>query len=395
MTSGPAICLIIGALPSSLVNFRGPLLRAMRAKGHSVLAAANGRDAGTEAALREMGVAYCPVRMARAGMNPLVDAATLADLVRLVRRVNPDLVLNYTIKPVVYGGMASRICGVKSIYSLVTGLGYAFMETASLRQQWAGRLARLLYRASLRHSRRVFFQNPDDARAFIDLKLVDARQTVQVDGSGVDLEKFSAVAPRRTQTVRDDPAIRFLLIARLLKDKGIMEYVEAARRARQTRPRSEYHLLGPFDPNPAALTPAAVESWETEGWIHFHGEQGDVRPFLAQCDVYVLPSYREGTPRTVLEAMAMGRAIITTDAPGCRETVREGEGGWIRQGPLKIGTNGILVPTRDANALAEAMEYFIQRPNEIARMGAESRRYAQERYDVHKVNAAMLEAMGL
>ncbi len=405
MTPGLATCLVIGVLPSSLVNFRGPLLKAMRAKGHVVFAAANGRDPDTEAKLKDMGVAYFPIRIARAGMNPLVDFMAFFDLHRLIRRVRPNIVLAYTIKPVIYGGLAAWMCGVCDVYSLVTGLGYAFMDPATRRQRWVGRVARILYRASLRHSRRVFFQNPDDARAFVEMKLVDDSQAVLVNGSGVDLDLFSEAKISRNPVGQGHLPLRFLLVARLLKDKGIVEYVEAARAIRQEYPQTEFHLIGPFDSNPAALTPSLVESWKHEGRIQFHGEQADVRPGLRQCDVYVLPSYREGTPRTVLEAMAMGRAIITTDAPGCRETVltkKEGERTKPRMdasgresGKLKVGSNGILIPVRDAEALADAMEFFIQHPDEIIRMGAESRRYAEERYDVHKVNSAMLEAMEL
>lgn len=394
MKHAPAIWLVIGGLPSRLVNFRGPLLRAMREKGYEVVAAASGRDADTEAKLREMGVAYHPFRMARAGMNPLDDLTTLVDLVRLIRRVKPDTVLNYTIKPVVYGGLAARMCGVKAIYSLVSGLGYAFMPGQSPKARLAGWVARRLYRLSLKHSRRVFFQNSDDARAFVDMKLVAARQVVLVDGSGVDFDRFPAASAPRIPGDPADGGIRFLLIARLLKDKGICEYADAARKLRPQYPQAEFHLAGPFDPNPAALTSGQVESWKSENLIRFHGEQGDVRPFLGQCHVYVLPSYREGIPRTVLEAMATGRAIITTDAPGCRETVRKPIGGqWIQVGKLKIGANGILVPPRDGVALAEALEYSIRHPGTVVQMGAESRRYAEERFDARKVAAEMLEAM--
>jgi glycosyltransferase involved in cell wall biosynthesis len=196
--------------------------------------------------------------------------------------------------------------------------------------------------------------------------------------------------------------IRFLLIARLLADKGIVEYVEAARMMKRKYHNAEFHLIGDFDSNPTGLKPGEIKKWEDEGLLRFHGYQKDVRDFLGSCHVYVLPSYREGTPRTVLEAMAMGRPIITTDAPGCKETIRFREpalglSGSTRAGiaGLAIGTNGILVPVRDAKALAAAMEYFMKEPERIYVMGKESRRYAEERYDVHKVNAYMLKEMGL
>lgn len=383
--------LVAGGLASSLLNFRLALLRELVARGHGVVACAAEEDPAVRECLGQLNIPYHSVRLKRAKTNPVGDLAYWVDMVRMMRRIKPEVVLGYTIKPVIYGGLAARSCGVPFIYSLVTGLGYAFMESSSFRQRCISRLVRLLYRASLRHSHRVFFQNPDDARAFVEMKLVNEDQVILVNGSGVDLQQFPFVDPSGWRE-----GIRFLLIARLLKDKGIMEYAEAARRIHLCCPRAEFHLVGPFDTNPSALSREAIASWEKEGWLRFHGEQADVRPSLCQCQVYVLPSYREGTPRSVLEAMATGRAIITTDAPGCRETVRKPDKGWqILKGKSKIGTNGILVPPRDASALADAMDYFIQHPEEIKRMGMESRRYAEERYDVHRVNAVMLEAMGL
>jgi glycosyltransferase involved in cell wall biosynthesis len=417
MTREHISCLLIGALPGSLVNFRGPLIRALLAKGLKVYATANGPDAETESQLRALGVEYCPIQIARAGMNPLADVITLIDLIRLMQRVKPDVVLSYTIKPVIYGGLAARICGVASIYSLVTGLGYAFMDAATARQQMAKRLAKFLYHLSLRYSRRVFFQNPDDCLAFIEMGLITQDRAVVVNGSGVDLELFPFMETALTvcaDATRDGVAstgngvnrfVRFLLIARLLRDKGLGEYAAAAKIVKQKHPCAEFHLIGYFEPNPADVKPEEVQEWQEDGLIRFHGEQSDVRPFLRDCDVYVLPSYREGTPRTVLEAMATGRAIITTDAPGCRETVcfkDEGEGneplaktnGRI-PGKLKMGKNGILTPVKDAEALAEAMEFFLKHPEQIAIMGRESRHYAEERYDVHKVNAVIMQEMGL
>ncbi|MBN2021475.1 MAG: glycosyltransferase family 4 protein [Pirellulales bacterium] len=399
-------CLIVGALAPSLVNFRGPLIQALRARGLTVYAAANGRDAGVEAQLASWGVQYFPIHVARAGMNPLADALTLFDLFRIMRRVRPDMVLAYTIKPVVYAALAARLAGVRSVYSLITGLGYTFMDGTSPRQRLAGRLARLLYGVSLSRSRRVFFQNPDDAATFVDAGLVASDRVVAVNGSGVDLDHFPFVGldhasgsqgGGETRRKTNSP-VRFLLIARLLRDKGIREYVAAARIVKCRYPWAEFHLIGPFDSNPAGLQPDEVRQWQNEGTIRYHGPQSDVRPFLRDCHVYVLPSYREGTPRTVLEAMATGRAVITTDAPGCRETVRH-EAPWLadeerrESDRLKIGENGILVPVKDADALAAAMEYCIENPEQIALMGRAGRRYAEERYDVRQVNAVMLREM--
>jgi len=373
--------LLIGGHPRTLVNFRGPLLKAILAQGHSVFAAANGRDQDTEEKLRAIGVAYYPIRIARAGMNPLVDIVTLFDLIRLMRKLKPDVVLSYTIKPVIYSGLAARFCGVPSIYSLITGLGYAFVDAVSPRQHLIGWLAKSFYRLSLCHSRLVFFQNPDDKQKFVKMGLVTPDQGVVVNGSGVDLSFFPFV-PFEQENLFPSVPFRFLLISRLLRDKGIGEYVAAARILKKKHPRLEFVLVGGFDPNPTGLKPDEVKAWEAEGLIDFKNEQADVRPFIQSCHVFVLPSYYlEGTPRAVLEAMATGRAIITTDASGCRETVN--------------GRNGILVPVKDVEALAKAMEFFLDHPEQIVAMGRESRAYAQERYDVDKVNAVMLREMGL
>jgi|FLYL01.1.fsa_nt_gi glycosyltransferase involved in cell wall biosynthesis len=371
---------ILGGYAPSLINFRGPLIRAMLASGHEVVAMAPARDGRGEVAravaeeLRAWGVRFRAVPLRRAGMNPLRDAVALSALVRAFRAERPDALLAYTIKPVIYGSLAARAVGVEGIYSIVTGLGYAFGD-GSLRQRALGGVVRQLYRWGLRVNRRVFFQNPDDLALFRNEGLVRAGQALLVNGSGVDLAHY-ALAPLPSGPVR------FLLIARLLADKGILEYVEAARVLKGRYPQLAFDLVGPLDPNPMAISLAQVRAWEREGVVRYLGEAKDVRPHLARCTVYVLPSYREGTPRTVLEAMAMGRPVVTTDAPGCRETVLD-------------GVNGFLVPVGDARALARALERFVLEPGLVARMGAESRRIAEEKFDVHKVNAVILGAMGL
>jgi len=264
------------------------------------------------------------------------------------------------------------------------------MDPICRRQRLAGWLAKSLYRLSLRYSRRVFFQNPDDRDTFVAMGLVAHGQAEVVNGSGVDLEHFQysrlpdQALRRDAEGQRSDgPAcVRFLLIARLLRSKGLGEFAAAARLIQRKYPHAEFHLVGPFDTNPAGLKPEEVRSWENEGLLQFHGEQADVRPFFRDCHVYVLPSYREGLPRTILEAMAMGRPIITTDAPGCRETVVDGD-------------NGFLVPVRDAPALAQAMEQFILHPELMEQMGRRSRKIAEDRFDVNKINDRILQLMEL
>jgi glycosyltransferase involved in cell wall biosynthesis len=370
--------LIVGGFSKSLVNFRGALLASMVQAGHRVHAAAPGIWADAEVVnwLRDAGVSGHDFAMARASLNPVKDFRTLWALIRLVREVNPDVVLCYTIKPVIWGLLAASLGSVPRRYALITGLGYVFTGDARGRRALAQRIARCLYRLSLRRATLVFFQNPDDEREFRKLKLVPLEvPSCVVNGSGVDVEQFPVA------TMPHGP-VRFLLIARLLGDKGIREYVAAARVLAEEHPRVEWHLVGGPDPNPDAIGEAEVRGWQDAGFITWRGELKDVRPAIASAHVYVLPSYREGTPRTVLEAMAMGRGVVTVDAPGCRETVVDGD-------------NGFLVPPRDVDSLVRAMRRFLDDPSLIQRMGARSRAIAKDKYDVHKVNAVMLDAMGL
>jgi len=366
---------VVAGFADSLINFRGPLLRRLVADGHTVIACAPEATDRVRGELASLGVEYRDVPIKRARMNPIHDVETIRSLVALYREVQPDVVLAYTIKPVIYGSIAARLAKVPQVCSLITGLGYSF-GTATWRQRALNPFVQFLFRLALSRNGVVFFQNPDDLRQFVDARLATERQAVLVNGSGVDLEHF-AVAPI------PEGGPTFLLISRLIWEKGVGEYVEAARMLRSRYPNAKFRLLGPLDPNPAAISRAQLDSWCAEGIIEYLGSTHDVRPALAAASVFVLPSaYREGTPRSILEAMAMGRPVITTDAPGCRETVVSGQ-------------NGFLVPIKDSVALATAMERFIRDRALVASMGARSRSIAEEKYDVHVVNRVMMEAMGL
>ncbi len=368
----PVRVMVLASFADSLVNFRGPLLEDLVRSGCEVHAAAPPGDAVLTARLASAGIAFHPVPMKRAGMNPLRDLDTYRALRRLFRTTQPEVLLAYTIKPVVYGCLAARAEGVKRIVPLITGLGYAFVGRG-VRSRIARLIAGTLYRRALGAADVAVFQNPDDQAAFRDLRILPrSTPSLVVNGSGVDLERFAA------QPLPAAPS--FLMIGRLLREKGVYEYAEAVRRTKVRHPGTDCRIAGWIDDAPSAIPAALPERWKSHDGPDFIGRLDDVRPALAACSVYVLPSYREGTPRTVLEAMACGRAIITTDTPGCRETVQE-------------GVNGFLVPVGDAAALAEAMERFLLDPGLAARMGAESRRIAGEKYDVHKVNKAMMGAM--
>jgi glycosyltransferase involved in cell wall biosynthesis len=368
--------IVLGSYAPSLINFRGRLIEEMVQAGHSVVACAPGSDPDTQAALAARGARYLSVPIERTGLNPLRDAWSIARLTRVLRKVRPDLLFSYTHKPVIYGSIAARLAGVPQVFAMITGLGYAFAGGRQLRRCMVREVMTLLYRASLRSATGIFFQNRDDLADFQRLAIVSGRhKLIRVNGSGVDVDHFRYAPPAIEPPV-------FLLIARLLRCKGIVEYVEAARRLRARFPEARFRLLGPTDSNPDGIAARDLERWQGEGLIEYLGAAADVRPHLRASTVYVLPAYREGVPRTVLEAMATGRAIVTTDAPGCRETVIG-------------GANGFLVPVGDVPALADAMERFIRRPELALEMGAKSRALAEEIYDVRSVNAVMLDAMGL
>ncbi|WP_038053319.1 glycosyltransferase family 4 protein [Thermomonas fusca] len=367
--------LLIASFAESVTKFRGPLIQAIRSSGASVDIA--GPGVGTLPELRDamggLGVGFHDLPLRRTGTNPFADINLFLSILRLIRRRSPTATLPYTIKPVIYGTLAAWIARVPGRYALISGLGYAFTGS---RGGVLTKLVHGLYRFALSKTHKVFFQNPDDERLFRKLGILpESVPSVVVSGSGVDVGCY-AFQPIAGQ------ARQFLMIARLLGDKGVREFTAAARRIKTSVPGVRFQLVGWIDSNPDAIPQAELDAWIAEGAIEFLGKLDDVRPAIAASTVYVLPSYREGTPRTVLEAMAMGRPIITTDAPGCRETVIDGE-------------NGFLVPVKSVDALVEAMLKFIGDPTLAPRMGRRSREIAEEKYDVHKVNAVMLREMGI
>lgn len=369
------VALLIASYPDSIVKFRGSLIEALSEEGCAVhLACVDlAKSESLPSRWRELGVRAHDVPLQRTGTNPVADIRFLCSLVRLMRRHRPEFTLPYTIKPVIYGTLAAWLVRVPRRYALITGLGYAF--TGSGRGP-VKRLVSMLYRFALGRAHKVFFQNPDDERLFRTLGILPAHvPSFVVNGSGVDVAEYAPV-----QLPAGAPV--FLMIGRLLGDKGVREYAQAAKEIRAMHPEVRCLLVGWIDANPDSIAQSELSAWVEGGVLEFLGKLDDVRPALASATIYVLPSYREGTPRTVLEAMAMGRAIITTDAPGCRETVID-------------GGNGYLVPVKSVDALVTAMQRFIDDSSLAARMGKCSREIAQEKYDVHKINSVMLREMGI
>ena len=383
--------LIVGGFAPSLVVFRGPLLQSLAAAGHVVAASAADNDISAAKKLAEWGVTFIPLPLQRAGLNPWRDLGYLRALRALMRREQPDVVLAYTHKPVIYSALAAApLVPAPKVYAMITGLGFAFIGHGP--KPWIARqVLQFLYRRAARHFSGMLFQNPDDHALFQQLRMAQSK-TPQciVRGSGIDLAFFN-FQPYLTGSRLGN--VRFLLIARLLGDKGIREYVAAARQIKRDHPAAEFHLIGPEDPNQAAIPRHEVEEWQKKGVVRYHGPLYDVRPALKECTVYVLPSYREGTPRTVLEAMATGRAVIVTDVPGCRETVFDVQGADATG--VRVGRNGLLIPAKSSEALSAAMRRFIADPDLAAQMGTEGRRLAEEHYDVHCVNRQILGFMGL
>ena len=361
----------------SLSNFRGPLIAALTALGVEVFAIAPDFDEQTRASVRSLGAVPVDCALSRTGMNPLSDVVSVLRLAILLRRLKIDASLAYFIKPVIFGNLAAFFARVPKRFCMIEGMGYVF--TPPTGRQPAKRkalraLVSLLYKWSLKRADAVFLLNDDDIDEMVRRGLVQPAQVVKLNGIGVDLADWlPAIAVNEPLT--------FLLAARLLREKGILEYAEAARIVKSKYPNTRFILLGGVDPNPGSLNTHEVSQWVNDGLLEWPGHV-PVQPWLAQTSVYVLPSYREGVPRSTQEAMAMGRAVITTDAPGCRETVVEGQ-------------NGFLVPVRDAAALANAMMRFIKQPELIETMGKASRALAVERFDVHKVNAVILATMGI
>ncbi|RTI12727.1 glycosyltransferase family 1 protein [Thermus scotoductus] len=355
--------------------FRKPLLKLLSEKGFYFRVLAPDWTPELKQGLKSIGeIGEYP--MNRTGISPIQDLGTILTLLRTFVFHRPDVVLTFQPKPNVYGIIAAAMAGVPRRFAVVEGLGFAFTPgEESLKKRVVRAVLKVLYRLSFSLAHKVFFLNPDDLNEFVSQGLVRKEKAVLLGGIGVPLEEWPPAPPHL------EP-VTFTLIARLLREKGVREFAEAARRIKGNYPEVRFLLIGPLDTNPGAIRESEVRSWVEEGLLEWVPWTEDVRPYLRQTSVYVLPSYREGVPRSTQEAMAMARPVITTDAPGCRETVVP-------------GVNGFLVPPRDAQALAEAMERFICEPDLIVRMGQESRRLAEERFDARKVNERFLKELGI
>jgi glycosyltransferase involved in cell wall biosynthesis len=367
---------IVASYAPSLINFRFRLLSDIRATGHRVLCLAPDFDQKTVQTLNEAGLETAPLPLERTGLNPLADVLTVTRLRKTFQDWRPDVVTGYTPKAAIYSALAGAGVGVPRRVPMITGLGYAFLKSRNPKMLAVRQATKMLYSRALRVSTGAIFQNKDDLALLRTLRLVPGTLPLTVvGGSGVDLDRF-AEAP--LAALADGPS--FLMIARLVRYKGIFEYCEAARIIRSKGYQARFVLIGPGEGGPAGFP--ADELARYADVVSYLGPQADVRPYMSESHVYVLPSYGEGMPRTVLEALAMGRPVITTDANGCRDTVDD-------------GVNGFIVPVADPMALAAAMERLIEAPDRIPSMGQASRRKAERQYDLGIVNRATRAALGL
>lgn len=364
--------LLISPKNRTIYNFRGDLIRDIENAGYEVLA--TGPDNADIEKIHELGVHFFEIPMNKNGTSIIGDISYCSSLYKLMKAEKPDVVLGYTVKPNVYGSIAAKLAGVKRIYAMVTGGGYTFTSKA-FKARILGIIVKMLYKIGFCCSTKVIFQNKDDQNEFVMKKLVKKRKCCVVNGSGVNSKEFSP-------TPYPDN-ITFFMLSRLLKSKGVEEYLRAAEIVKNRHPEVKFALLGKYETKMQdAIDCIFVENLISKGIIERYEETADVKPYYAACSVYVLPSYREGTPRTVLEASAMGRPIITTDTNGCRDTVVNGK-------------TGFLVPVCDVDALVERMEFFVANPNEICNMGQCSRDYCVSKFSVEKVNADMFGIMEL
>ena len=367
------IVVVLSCHTPSLFWFRMEMMEEFIKRGHKVYALANEPEAEWAEKFAEHGVKYIHIDVQRNGVNPLHDVKALLSIRKQLKRIKPDKIFTFQAKTIIYGTLAANSLGINKVFPLVAGMGSVFLNN-DLKSRIIRKIMVLEYKVSMQYCGYVFFQNHDDEQIFRDCGIIEKQRVVMLHGSGVNTEKFD-VTPLPNIT-------SFLCISRLIKDKGVYEYLKACEKVKEQFPEIRCMLVGPYDSNPSALKPEELQPYIDRGVIEYFGEQEDVRPYLEQSSVFVLPSYREGTPKTNLEAMASGRAVITTDAPGCKETVIDGK-------------NGLLVPVKDIGALVDKMIYLHNNHDSIEQMGKQGRKMAVDIFDVKKVNSTICKTMKL
>lgn len=399
--------LVASSGASSLNGFRLPLIKHWRTLGYEVVATACEDSTATAKDLEAVDVKFVPIPVGRASLNPFADVSLVLRMAKLMRKERIDVAFLFQQKAVIYGGLAAKLAGIRKTFAMVTGLGYAFTPRAGLKYKIVNTVASLLYRAATKCFNGMIFQNPDDMAFVREKFLKRSRMPLKrVYGSGIDLSEFAYEAKSDAGT--------FLFIGRLVSDKGIREYIRAGEFLAKKTAKAELRILGGIDVNPSAITAEQLRAWEQGGACRYLGKTRDVRPFIRAASVFVLPSYREGTPRSALEAMAIGRPVIVANTPGCREVVffekacrrYDWESGKFvdlplpvnsreHEGEILMGDNGFLVPAKNAEALAVAMKFYLENPESVLVHGRESRRLAEKYYDVNDVNRQITEFVSL
>ncbi|MCK9483215.1 MAG: glycosyltransferase family 4 protein [Candidatus Marinimicrobia bacterium] len=351
-----------------LFNFRLPLIKVLMKHGYQVVTIAPQDD--YTSMITSEGIIHYNASIDRRGLTIIPNLKTIISVYRLYHSLNPDIVIHFTIKPVIFGTLIARLCTRAKIINNVTGLGYVFIGTTFL-HTFLRPFVQWMYKCILRLSSLLIFQNKADRDFFIKSKIITQKipSSVLISGSGVDLGKF-----HRNGDKEVDPEVHFILIARMLYDKGIQEFIDAAEVVQKTYSNVVFHLVGDIDRgNPTAITMETISRWIERGIVNYHGRVDNIVPLLANADVFVLPSYREGLSRSIIEGMAMELPIITTNVPGCRETVIEYE-------------NGLLIRPYNVPDLIEAITFMIKNPEQRLKMGKKSRQIAESKFDVEIIN---------
>lgn len=363
--------MVLSSYAPTLLFFREDMMLAMIKNGHDVVVAAPEPESDWTGIFKQRNIKYIAISgIERTTINPFKDIVGFFSILKAIIREEPDKIFAYQAKTVIYGCIAAKLAGIKDVYALIGGLGSVFRSENQ--KSISKNILKIEYKQAFRCCTKVFFQNNDDSNEMIKSDILKKNKIVMLNGSGVNLSKFTP------QPMPDIPV--FLFVGRIIRDKGVLEYIEAAKIVKKRYPEARIQIVGYFDTNPTAITEAEISRSVDSGIVEYLGATDDVRPFLAKCSVFILPSYHEGTPKSVLEAMATGRPIITTNAPGCRETVVD-------------GVNGFLVPIKNVDVLAEKMIWMIEHSDSVKKMGQNSLQICQDKFDVNKVNEIIMNTM--
>lgn len=371
----------IGTIASSIYDFRADLIRSLLKQGHRIYAFTSQYNAEDINKIEQLGAIPVTYTLNRGGLNPLADIVATYQLLKKIKHINPDVVFSYFAKPVIFGTLAAKLAKVPRVIGMLEGLGYTFTEQPeglSHKTKFIRYIQVFLYKMALPMLDQLIFLNPDDPKDLLETYSIKVKKVVILGGIGLNLQEYPY------QPVDDiSLPIKFLFIGRLLKEKGIHEFVQAAKLVKKQYPKTQFTILGQIDTfNIGALQQAELDDLIASCVVEYRGQVNNVKDWITNSHVFVLPSYREGVPRSTQEAMAIGRAIITTDVPGCRETVIQNR-------------NGFIIPRWDSKTLAEYMVYFIENPKQIRFMGDESHKIAIDKFDVEKVNQRLQNILGV